>query len=172
MNTKPEKTALQVLSVDEFLKQWVPSEDRGLTPIAMDKTPVPVLGDPLGEMWWRGRQWAVTDHGIERLDGLYFIAADRLAEKILVHGWPAHMTEKSWTDTEDFLTAWLIALPLHSDTIPKSDRKLLTPANIREAIARSHPCRTDDASGIERLHYRQWNRCTKVSRSRRRKYFR
>jgi hypothetical protein len=63
-------------------------------------------------MWWRGRQWAVTDHGIEALDGTYAIPTSRLVEDIDDHSWLAHMGEKSWVDTEDFATAWLVALAI------------------------------------------------------------
>jgi hypothetical protein len=47
---------------------------------------------------WRGRQWAVTEYGIEALDGSYAIKRDRLHERY----WLAHMEEKFWVDAVDF----------------------------------------------------------------------
>ena len=41
----------------------------------MDNTPVPIRGDALPPLLWRGRQWAVTDYGIEALDGTYSLKA-------------------------------------------------------------------------------------------------
>ena len=48
--------------------------------IQMDTDPVESRGDRLGKVWWQGRQWAVTEHGIECRDGTYYIAAKRLGE--------------------------------------------------------------------------------------------
>src|SRR3954453_17106438 len=43
---------------------------------------VHVRGEALGKpIYWQGRQWAVTPHGVERRDGTYSIAADRLWER-------------------------------------------------------------------------------------------
>ena len=49
-------------------------------------------------MWWHGRQWAVTEYGIERLDGTYVIEAKWLTENIETYGWPGHMRGKDWVD--------------------------------------------------------------------------
>jgi hypothetical protein len=49
-------------------------------------------------VWWHGRQWAVTEYGIERLDGTYVIDAKRLTENIETYGWPGHMRGKDWVD--------------------------------------------------------------------------
>jgi hypothetical protein len=84
--------------------------------IYMNKAPVHCRGEELGEMWWQGRQWAVTEHGIECRDGSYCITKDRLAETLPlsdVPEWPAHMAEKIWADIPDFCTAYLVALSLH-----------------------------------------------------------
>jgi hypothetical protein len=48
--------------------------------IVYDKSPVAVRAEPLSEVWWQGRQWAVTAYGIERRDGAYVIEARRLAK--------------------------------------------------------------------------------------------
>lgn len=53
---------------------------RGARPVEMDTTPVACLGEELDEIWWRGRQWAVTSFGVECLDGTYAFEAKRLAE--------------------------------------------------------------------------------------------
>ena len=74
-------------------------------------------GEPLDEIWWRGRQWAVTAHGLECLDGCYHIEASRLAERAPETNapeWLLHMGEKNWVDVADFTAAFLIALVLHN----------------------------------------------------------
>lgn len=72
-------------------------------------------GDALGRELWRGRQWSVTDHGVEARDGTYFICRSRLYEGIRDphSGWEFHMAEKSWVDTEDFSTAMRIGRSLY-----------------------------------------------------------
>lgn len=91
---------------------------RGARPVEMDTTPVACLGEELDEIWWRGRQWAVTSFGVECLDGTYAFEAKRLAEGCSKGdspqaSWIVHMAEKSWVDLDDFATAWLVALSLH-----------------------------------------------------------
>jgi len=103
-------------------------------PIEMDTTPVKVRGEKLDQVIWRGRQWAVTEFGVECLDGTYAFAADRLAENINAHSWLAQVGGKTWVDTEDFATAWLVALAVHGSKA--------TPEQIRKAIADS-PKRLD-----------------------------
>jgi hypothetical protein len=100
------------------------SERWGDRPIEMDCTPVKVRDYALHPIWWRGRQWAVTSFGIERLDGSYVIAAARLTGPIGVWPWPSHMAEKEWIDMPDFMTAWLVALTLH-DVSAKGARKAI-----------------------------------------------
>ena len=86
-------------------------------PIEMDTTPIPTNGraDKLGQIWWRGKQWAVTSDGIEALDGSYYIESRRLLETMTdtYAGWLEHMGEKQWVDMEEFTTAWLVALVMH-----------------------------------------------------------
>ena len=66
---------------------------------------------------WKGRQWAVTEYGLETLGEpyLYSIEAGRLAETWDdgTLGLPQHMMEKEWLDVDDFVIAWLLALQLH-----------------------------------------------------------
>ena len=69
--------------------------------------PVPhvhVRGEALSEpIHWLGKQWAVTSFGLERRDGTYAIAKERLWENEGVHGWYAHMaTTKDGIDLPDF----------------------------------------------------------------------
>jgi hypothetical protein len=99
-----------------------------LLPILHDRSTVELCGDALGEIWWQGRQWAVTDYGLECRDGCYPIEKERLAED-LERGWswPQQMGEKTWVDLGDFITAWCAALVLHGIDAGPSDA-------IREAI--------------------------------------
>ncbi len=60
--------------------------------ITYNKTPVVCRGEALSEVWWQGRQWAVTAYGLERRDGTYFIEAKRLLEDL--RGEPPY----SWTE--------------------------------------------------------------------------
>ncbi len=80
--------------------------------IAIDNTEIKNLGDPLDPILWRGRQWAVTEFGIEALNGQYYIAKERLTENIKAHSWLQYIAEKPWVDIHDFTTAWLVALGL------------------------------------------------------------
>jgi hypothetical protein len=120
------------------LRKWqdmpVPSRrKRGDAPVAYVSTPVKIRADRLGKIWWRGRQWAVTAHGLEALDGSYFIAKNRLAEDLPGYSWPQHMGEKHWVNTDDFVTAWLVAIALHGTAV--------RPGLARSAVSNSHPSR-------------------------------
>ena len=124
-----DPSELRIIRLDEFDGPIPPRPRRETDPIEHDQTEVRCRGDVLDRVLWRGRQWAVTTFGIECLDGTYTIAKDRLFENIDVYGWPLHVTQKNWADSDDFCTAWLIALALHGS---KAKR-------IRAAIARSYP---------------------------------
>ena len=94
--------------------------------ILMSRDPMHVnraFGEDLEEIWWQGRQWAVTSWGIEKRDGTYEIQAKRLWERGLYGSapkgpapwaWPDHMSEKNWVDIHDFCSAFLVALSLHA----------------------------------------------------------
>jgi hypothetical protein len=130
-----------ILPVSDFLK-IPPWPRRGKRPIMLDETVVKNRsGDELGPMLWRGKQWAVTEHGIEALDGGYYIEAARLVEKLPMHSWAEQVCGKTWCDTEEFVTAWLVALVLLRDAIPEKERPRLDPKVIRAAIERSYPGR-------------------------------
>lgn len=71
---------------------------------------VRVTGEALAEpIYWKGRQWAVTGHGIEARDGKYHIAGSRAWEETSGHGWIEHMEEKDWVDLPDFAEALRLA---------------------------------------------------------------
>jgi hypothetical protein len=58
---------------------------------------------------YEGSQWIVTDDGIERRDGGYFIRAEDLDNDLGPGGWVAHMASKDWVDVADFKRAFDIA---------------------------------------------------------------
>jgi hypothetical protein len=103
-----------ILTASKFMGTAPPSrsrwEDR---PIEMDTTPVKLRGEPLDTVWWRGRQWAVTEYGIEKLDGTYVIHACDLRQHLAEWPWTSQICMKTWADHSDFMTAWLVALALH-----------------------------------------------------------
>jgi len=76
-------------------------------------------GEELSEIWWRGKQWAVTAYGVECLDGTYHFEKKRVLENMgdgsapQTRWWPHHMAEKEWVDLDEFATAWLIAILLY-----------------------------------------------------------
>jgi hypothetical protein len=106
---------LKAINVAELLRLPLrPRAKRGGGAIRYVDQNVEVCGEELDEIWWSGRQWAVTAYGIEALDGTYHIEADRLYEGLASHSWPEHIGEKIWTDNDDFVTAWLVAISLHS----------------------------------------------------------
>lgn len=92
-----------------------PVEPRGVCRIELSSEPVTLRGEPLSEIWWRGRQWAVTSYGIECLDGLYFIEKKQLSDNSgeYKYTWAEHVGRKGWADPDEFATAWMIALLLH-----------------------------------------------------------
>ncbi|SDD93922.1 hypothetical protein [Belnapia rosea] len=138
MTDKPEAPGqmfshLRLLIANDLIAINLPPDPprRGDRPVEIDRTPVRVLGKRLHEVWWRGRQWAVTAYGLECLDGTYPIKGKRLAEDVDRYGWPQHMSGKGWCDPEDFATAWLAALALHGIKVPGGK------AAIRTALGRA-----------------------------------
>jgi hypothetical protein len=77
--------------------------------------------ETLAEIWWQGRQWAVTADGLESLDG----RGDRLTADAL-NGWIA----------DDFATAYRIAIAMHSRRLAWAHRVLGPPL----AGAAGAPC--------------------------------
>lgn len=115
-------------------------EKRSDWPIAYNAEEVECRGEALSEVWWQGRQWAVTSYGIECRDGTYVIEAKRLLEDRPEYSWPEHICEKMWVDQDDFCTAWLVALALHG--VKAND-----PEYVRRSILKSHPQRRANGSG-------------------------
>lgn len=77
----------------------------------------------LRKVFWQGRQWCVTDFGIETKErDRYYIEAERLgdltegpdsdtrptAERML------HTGTKTWVDIEDFAAAFAVSLQIHT----------------------------------------------------------
>jgi len=86
---------IKVMTASELLSTPLPPRRRrGVACVEMSSEPVRVRGEELSEIWWRGRQWAVTAYGIECLDGTYVIERNRLLETP-EYPWPCHMAEKS-----------------------------------------------------------------------------
>lgn len=82
----------------------------GQPPAYVDHSPIESLGEDLSEpIFWTGRQWAVTAHGIEARDGKYAIEGTRVWEQEEEYGWIKHMSGKGWVDIQDFAEALRIA---------------------------------------------------------------
>lgn len=95
-------------------------------PIVIDDMPVKVCGDAPTQIWWQGKQWAVTEHGIECRDGTYAIPANELTYDLdggTNHGWIEQMLSKGWVDMDDFRTAYFVALSMHGHQLPKEKVK-------------------------------------------------
>ena len=58
---------------------------------------------------WRGRQWAVTDAGVEAVDGKYHIEASAIRCDREGRDWIEHMRHQYWVDCEDLAEALEIA---------------------------------------------------------------
>jgi hypothetical protein len=96
--------------------------------IVADDRAVKLRGERLNEIWWQGRQWAVTSHGIEARDGTYTIAKDRLREEHArehPYSWIAHLSEKSWIDLDDFATAYFVAVAMHGQRLTRKEFAML-----------------------------------------------
>lgn len=108
-----DQTSLKTFSAADLADRPLVAP-RKLCGVIYDSTPVRVRGEPLGAVWWQGRQWAVTSDGIEARDGSYVIEAGRVIENLEPYSWVRHMAAKNWVDLEDFATAWLVAVALHT----------------------------------------------------------
>ena len=93
--------------------------------IAYDKGEVAVRGETLGEIWWQGRQWAVTAYGLERRDGTYFIAKEDLLHDALAYSPIEHIGKKIWADVDDLATAYLVAVALHGSRLIEPMRAVI-----------------------------------------------
>jgi hypothetical protein len=96
--------------------------------IKHDEAETKVCGERLHEIWWQGRQWAVTEFGIECRDGSYPIEAKRLCEEHRQehpYSWIAHVGAKTWVDVDDFATAFFVACAMHGKHLTHADRQML-----------------------------------------------
>lgn len=113
--------------------QVPPRKERGDAPIDIAKDiTVHVRGEKLHKIIWKGKQWAVTEYGIERLDGTYAISKKEVNEVAISKSntcWPVHITNKVWVDADDFTTAWLVSIAVHG----KHGESII------DQIRRSHP---------------------------------
>jgi hypothetical protein len=107
--------------------------------IIHDTTEIEHRGEDLHEIWWQGRQWAVTAYGIECRDGSYPIEAKRLTEEHKQkqpYSWIAHIRDKKcWADIDDFATAYFVACAVPSRASPALNAKCspnITPRQRRE----------------------------------------
>lgn len=97
----------------DFAEEPDARQKRVLPKVEHSRDEVKVRGEPLSDVWWQGREWAVTSYGIEKRDGTYYVPKSDFG----LHGdrwsWPEHVAAKGWADVEDFVTAWLVAATLH-----------------------------------------------------------
>ena len=80
-------------------------------------------GEKLSAVLWQGRQWAVTDYGLECRNGHYYVEAQNFRKSEAAKGWrehgynwARHIGQKSWCDIddlEDALTAFNILFDEH-----------------------------------------------------------
>jgi hypothetical protein len=97
---------------------------RGRVRITHSTNHVEVTGRALDAIWWQGRMFAVTSFGLESRDGRLSIPASRLADGISDDSCPRllRVCLEPWVDSEDLITAWLVAIALHC---PEVGRKRL-----------------------------------------------
>jgi hypothetical protein len=114
-----------------------------MTTIKLNKRKVKNRNDPLGAIWWRGKQWAVTGLGLECREGSYLMRADQLDELRDCSGsdrhehrpdWFYHMADEEWVDLDDFATAFMVALVLHNRSLSFTSETLR--ATIGDCFAR------------------------------------
>jgi hypothetical protein len=70
-------------------------------------------GEALSPIIWQGRQWAVTEYGLEQVNGTYAIEKTRLWENEKKYGWVRQIFHKTWADPTDFAEALRIARYTH-----------------------------------------------------------
>jgi hypothetical protein len=71
-------------------------------------------------VYYIGKQWAVTGHGIEEVRSnvshhpYYHIGFESLGLNVGDGSWPHHMASKKWVDTADFKKAFEIARQVYA----------------------------------------------------------
>lgn len=123
--------------VDEKVTTWAMFH-----PQVMTRVKLSVCGEKLGKVLWQGRQWAVTDYGLECRDGTYHVRAKQLMRhyggtpRAAFNGWYQHIAGKSWVDAQDLDYALQAFVLLYTSKGHRSGRKAggmnLTDAEIEE----------------------------------------
>jgi len=105
----PEEVRLKALVADlaEHARRLGPP------PRKQSRNQVHVRGEELSPIQWQGKQWAVTDYGLERRDGTYVIERHRLWQFEPRGSWVEHMARKVWVDLPDFAEALRVARMVH-----------------------------------------------------------
>ncbi len=79
------------------------------------------------KVFWAGRQWCVTDYGLETIrENLYYVEAGLLrrltdydeAEERPVAETLRHISRKTWVDIEDLFAGFSVAVAIHNITMP------------------------------------------------------
>lgn len=64
------------------------------------------IGEELDFVLWQGKQWAVTEYGVECRNGNYAIDSKWFVQNDeKFYGWVRHMSEKTWVDILEFENA-------------------------------------------------------------------
>lgn len=64
---------------------------------------VKICGVNLSPVLWQGKQWAVTEYGLEKRDGTYHVDSEWFFKNDKDdYSWFMHMRNKSWCDMDDF----------------------------------------------------------------------
>jgi hypothetical protein len=71
------------------------------------------------DIYWLGRQWAVTGHGIQAVNKKLHMRFDVAASRIWEEDTDQPMRELDWFDAEDFAEALRIARRLSQETPAK-----------------------------------------------------
>jgi hypothetical protein len=71
------------------------------------------------DIYWLGRQWAVTGHGIQAVNKKLHMRFDVAASRIWEEGLDQPMRELDWFDAEDFAEALRVARRLSQETPAK-----------------------------------------------------
>jgi hypothetical protein len=71
------------------------------------------------DIYWLGRQWAVTGHGIQAVNNRLNMRFDIEASRIWHDGMDEPMRQLDWFDAEDFAEALRVARRLSQETPAK-----------------------------------------------------
>lgn len=83
---------------------------------------------PARKVYWAGRQWCVTDYGLETIVPDRYYIEGRSLGGVTDRSDPAlppmaervrHVCEKTWVDVEDLFAAFAVAVDFHKVDLPK-----------------------------------------------------